>query len=66
MREAWRRGRKADGTPSDILWGGTHANIVHYNFGVALFSRHQPSFLSLMYSIARQSPENKVGGWEEG
>ena len=28
MREAWRRGRKADGTPSDILWGGAHANIV--------------------------------------
>ena len=27
MREAWRRGRKADGTPSDILRGGVHVNM---------------------------------------
>ena len=29
MREAWRRGRKADGTPSDILRGGVHVNMMY-------------------------------------
>ena len=56
MREAWRRGRKADGTPSDILRGGVHVNMVCYDF---LFPGIWLAFCHLC-TLHQDNHQNKV------